>query len=290
MLIDIDDNGASSEHCRRSRRRVRRADAPGRAAALVVVVAAGLLAAAPATARVPSGGATVFVHSATSGELGGGRLTLRGVGGRVTWAHHSGRSGVLRTTRLHRMLFAPAKSAVTGALHVAGHRGGDEPIFRLSRPRYSAAHRTVSYRAKPLNSKPLPRRAARAAGAAGRFGAASLSMVGAPQLTDTPSLGVVIRPTYPCDPPNPQVPTCFGAIYARGFAAGTQFTVTGSLLDPSGQNETFLTTTYTVGTDGLLPKTNLNLPCNYTVEIFGVSGPLGGSYDPPEECAWPPPS
>jgi hypothetical protein len=141
MLTDLDGNCARSEH---PRRRVRCAGAPGRAAALVVVVAAGLLATAPVSARVPSGGATVFVHSATSGELSGGRLTLRGVGGRVTWAHNRGRSGVLRITRLHRMLFAPAKSAVTGALHVAGHRGGEEPTFKLSRPRHSAAHSTVS--------------------------------------------------------------------------------------------------------------------------------------------------
>jgi hypothetical protein len=290
MLTDIDDICASSEHCRRSRGGVRRAGAGGRAAAVVVVVAAGLLAAAPAIARVPSGGATVFVHSAKSGELGGGRLTLHGVGRRVTWAHHSGRSGVLRVGRLHRMLFAPAKSAVTGALHVAGHRGGDELTFKLSRPRYSAAHRTVSYRAEPLNNKPLPRAGARAAGAAGRFGAASLSMVGSPQTTDTQSLGVIIRPTYPCDPSTPQGPTCFGAIYARGFAAGTQFTMTASLYDQNAQPLGSLTSTYTVPTDGFLDKTNMYLPCNRTVNVFSVTGPLGGSYDPPDECAWPPSS
>jgi hypothetical protein len=284
MLTDLDGNCARSEH---PRRRVRCARAAGRAAALTVVVAAGLLAAAPASARVPSGGATVFVHSATSGELSGGRLTLRGVGSRVTWAHSRGRSGVLRITRLHRRLFAPAKSAVTGALHLAGHRGGEEPTFRLSQPRHSATNGTVSYMAKPLNNKPLPSRAARAAGAAVQFGAASLSIVGATQVTDTPSLGVIIRPTYPCDPPS-QAPTCFGAVYARGFAAGTVFTMNASLLDPSGQIKASLTGTYTVGPDGLLPKTNLNLPCDHTVDAFSVSGPLGANPNPPDECAWPP--
>jgi hypothetical protein len=63
--------------------------------------------------------------------------------------------------------------------HVAGHSGGQEPIFRLSRPRYNAVRRTVSYRARPLNNKRLPGRLvdAAAAGAARGFGEASLSVV-----------------------------------------------------------------------------------------------------------------
>ena len=73
----------------RSRRRGRLA---GAAAGLVAVAAAGLLAAAPAGAQAPPREA-MFVHPPTRGELGGGRLTLRGVSGRVTWAHSSGRSG-----------------------------------------------------------------------------------------------------------------------------------------------------------------------------------------------------
>ena len=72
----------------RSRRRGRWAGA-----GLVAVAAAGLLAAAPAGAQPAPRDAVVFVHSAKSGELGGGRLTLHGVSGRVTWAHNSGRSG-----------------------------------------------------------------------------------------------------------------------------------------------------------------------------------------------------
>jgi hypothetical protein len=45
------------------------------------VAAAGLLAAVPAGAQTLPRDATVFVHSAKSGELGGGRLTLHGVSG-----------------------------------------------------------------------------------------------------------------------------------------------------------------------------------------------------------------
>ena len=131
----------------RSQRRGRWA---GAAAGLVAVAAAGLLAAVPAAAQVPPRDATVFVHSAKSGELGGGRLTLHGVSGRVTWAHNSGRSGVMKVKRLHRMLFSAKTTTATGTLHVAGHRGGDELTFKLSRPRYNAARRTVSYRIKRL--------------------------------------------------------------------------------------------------------------------------------------------
>ena len=82
----------------------------GAAAGLVAVAAAGLLAAVPAGAQAPPRDA-VFVHSAKSGELGGGRLALHGVSGRVTWAHASGRSGVMKVKRLHRMLFS-ARTAI----------------------------------------------------------------------------------------------------------------------------------------------------------------------------------
>jgi hypothetical protein len=155
-----------------------------RVAGLVAVVAAALVALTPlsAQAQPQPGGAMVFTHSANGGELKGGRLTLRGVGRRVTWVHQAGRSGTVSVRRLHRTMFAPDKPA-TGTLHVAGHRGGDEPTFRLSDPRYNPARRTVSYRARPLNNKPLPSRAARAAGLAGggKFSAASLTIVPAAQ-------------------------------------------------------------------------------------------------------------
>jgi hypothetical protein len=141
--------------------------------AVLAAVAAALVALTPASAH----GATMFVHSARSGELAGGRLTLHGVGPNVTWTSTAGRSGVAPVARAHRRIFMLSAPA-TGTLHV-GHRGGDEPTFRLSRPRYNASRQTVSYRAKPLNNKPLRRRAARAGGRRGarRFGAASLSIV-----------------------------------------------------------------------------------------------------------------
>jgi hypothetical protein len=138
----------------------------------LAALAAGLLVAAPAQAGTPY--ATTFTHSAKSGELKGARLALRGVARRVTYVTNAGRSGVLSVRRLHRRVILPGRPA-TGTLHVAGHGGGDEPAFRLSRPRYNAARRTVSYRAKPLNKRRLPGRGA-------RFGAASLSIVPHPQM------------------------------------------------------------------------------------------------------------
>jgi hypothetical protein len=154
----------------------------------VVALVVGLVALAPATATAgatPSG-ATVFTHSATSGELRGGRLTLRGVSRRVTWVINSGRSGVVSVRRLHAKLFAPGIGPSTGTLHVAGDRGGDEPAFSLSRPRYNASRHTVSYAARALNHRSVTSRTARAAGSIGsaqQFGAASLSIVGAPQVS-----------------------------------------------------------------------------------------------------------
>ena len=84
-------------------------------AGLALISAAGLLAAAPAGAQAPPREAA-FVHSATGGELGGGRLTLHGVNRRVSWAHNSGRFGVMAVKRMHRMLFAPRIPAATGTL------------------------------------------------------------------------------------------------------------------------------------------------------------------------------
>jgi hypothetical protein len=161
-----------------------------RSAALVVALAVGLMVSAPATASAAST-AAVFTHSATSGVLKGNRLTLKDVGGRVTWAAASGRAGAISVKRFHRGLFTPRTPSATAALHVAGHQGGDEPTFMLSRPRYSAARRTVSYRVKSLRNKPLPSTAARAAGIApsGRFGAASLSIAGTVRDTGGDSQG-----------------------------------------------------------------------------------------------------
>ena len=152
-----------------------------RSVALVV----GLLALAPATAAATPGGATVFTHSAKSGELRGGRLTLRGVSRRITAVTNAGHSGVVTVTRLHARLFGRGIPPATGTLHVAGDRGGDESTFSLSRPRYRPSRHLVSYAAKPLKQRSLPSRGARAAqnGAAQQFGAASLSMTGPPQVT-----------------------------------------------------------------------------------------------------------
>jgi hypothetical protein len=152
-----------------------------------VALAAGLLVAAlPATAAAAPGDATVFVQSAKSGKLDGGRLVLGGVNGRVSWATNSGRAGVIPLRRLHRHGFRPGRPA-SGTLHIAGQPGGQELAFRLSRPRYNPARNTVAYRAQPL----AKRRAARAAGLGGlrRFAAASLSIIPHPDLMATGESG-----------------------------------------------------------------------------------------------------
>jgi hypothetical protein len=168
MLDDTRARSASFEEtCRRLR-----------VGGLAVVLAAALSAAGLASASAASA-ATVFKHSAKSGELGGGRLTLHGVSKRVAYAIDGGRSGDISVRRLHRRMFLP-RLAATGTLHMAGQRGGRDPRFKLSKPRYNAARHSLSYRAKPL----AKRGAARAAGTTPRrrFGAASLSIVPHPTL------------------------------------------------------------------------------------------------------------
>lgn len=83
-------------------------------AGLVAILAGWLAAVAPASAQAPPRDGTVFVHSAKSGKLAGGRLTLLGVGPQVTWIHESGRSGVTAVTQMHRVVFTrttPRRSA-----------------------------------------------------------------------------------------------------------------------------------------------------------------------------------
>jgi hypothetical protein len=152
------------------RRRPSRAGAHLRLVGLALA-AAGLVALAPAAASAT----TMVVHSAERGQLAGGRLTLYGVGGHATATVNGDRSGAVRIARVHRRLFLPGRPA-TGTLHIGGHRGGEEPTFRLSRPHFNAARGTVSYRVRRLGKRSLRARAA-AAGAAQRFGAASLSVV-----------------------------------------------------------------------------------------------------------------
>jgi hypothetical protein len=148
---------------------------------LVGVAVVALVAPAPLSAQAqtpPPGAAVAFTHWAKGGELRGGRLTLRGVGRRVTWADTRGGSGTVSIRRLQRLLFEPGQQA-TGILHMAGSRAGHEPTFMLSGPRSNPARRTVRYRAKPLNNKPLRGQGARAAGIlrSRKFGAASLTIV-----------------------------------------------------------------------------------------------------------------
>lgn len=85
-------------------------------------MATGLLVVPPAIAAADPGGATMFVHTANGGELGGGRIILRGVGRQVAWVTSGGRSGVVSVGRLHRRLFPRRTPAATGLLHIAGQR------------------------------------------------------------------------------------------------------------------------------------------------------------------------
>ena len=117
---------------------------------------AGGTAAAPASAKAPPAGHTVFVHSALSGELGGGRLTLRGVGRRVTWAHESGRSGVMAIKRLHRLLFTSGSPVRDRHAARGGPARRRRLTFKLTRPRRNLARGTVSYKVKLLGGGRLP--------------------------------------------------------------------------------------------------------------------------------------
>jgi hypothetical protein len=89
-------------------------------------------------------------------------------------------------------------------LHVAGHRGGDATSFRLIRPRYNAARRTVSFKARRLDSKRLPAGAAGTAGIArtrslfgtssqtgpsSGFGPSSMTVASHPTVAPAPGLG-----------------------------------------------------------------------------------------------------
>ncbi|MGH3340787.1 MAG: hypothetical protein ACRDPL_18415 [Propionibacteriaceae bacterium] len=250
----------------------------------LVAVLVGWLAAAPASAQAPPADGTVFVHSAKSGKLAGGRLILQGVGRRVTWAHHSGRNGVIAVRRLHRMLFSAKTAAATGTLHVAGHRGGDELTFKLSKPRYNRARRTVSYKAKPLNHKPLPSRAAaQAAAAARRFGAASLSIVSAPSGSVN-----IAQQSYGCTAGSPPSGNCYGVLTASDLQPGAHLYVNVSYSD--GSPEQFDWADAEDGNGNIQnPPVYLNVPCTGTITSVqataanGQSISLGGT-SPPWNC------
>jgi hypothetical protein len=195
----------------------------GRRAGLAVAVVAGLFAAWLAGA--PGASALTFVHSAKSGELRDGRLILRGVSGRVTYLTGSGRTATAKVKRVHKGVFLPGRPA-TAVLHVAGHRGGDEPSFRLSRARYNAARRTVSFKARRLASKRLPAGAAGTAGIArtrslfgtssqagpsSGFGRSSLTVNSHPTVASGQTAGnvceVFVENRLSADPPAPNTLT-----------------------------------------------------------------------------------
>jgi hypothetical protein len=268
-------HGAGRGSARRARLRGRW---PG--AVVLAAAAAGLLVAAPAGAQAPPRDATVFVHSARSGDLGGERLTLHGVSRRVTWAHNSGRSGVMAVKRMHRTLFAPMIGPATGTLHVAGHRGGDELTFKLTKPRFNLARRMVSYKIQRLGKGRLPSRAARAAGIARRFGAASLSIQGAPSPVVNVDLNV-----YNCT--NGAEGTCWGTMSASGLRPGACcLSVSGPMV--GGNTGQGVETEYRVDANGNV-NAQLDLLCSnpygvyissITVDATQVGGPSNG-YDAP---------
>jgi hypothetical protein len=157
----------------RSKQQHETGKARGRRLAAMGLAVAAVIVAAPATADA----SMMYVHSADSGELAGGRLTLHGVGRNVTWTTTSGRAGVERVSRVHQKLFQPNKPA-TGTLHIAGQEGGEELAFKLSAPRYDARRDTVSYRARPISKRARAAVAhSSAASPARSFGSASLSVV-----------------------------------------------------------------------------------------------------------------
>jgi hypothetical protein len=167
----------------------------GRRAGLVAALAAGLFAVGLAGA--PGASALKFKHSAKSAELRDGRLILRGVSGRVTYLASSGRWATARLKRVHMGVFLPGRPA-TARLHEAGHRAGDDLSFRLTGPRYNAARRTVSFKAKRVASKRAPAGGARAAATSGtralsagssQLGPASLTVTSHPTVAPAPAAG-----------------------------------------------------------------------------------------------------
>jgi hypothetical protein len=204
-------------------------------------------------------------------------------------------------------------------LHVAGYRGGDEPSFRLSKPRRNAARHTVSYRAKRLDKKPLPGRAARAAGAPGRrFGAASLSIVPHPRLTGGDNGGLDCSTTltnntshlleasaesnWPTDTWGPGIPfqaqlTALGTGtltwvsdggFLRGCSASSTwvFVPDPSTGDPNPPMVSFSTTT-TYHWDNTWSDTCTSSdPQDFPCQATGINGPGNASwsaYQPPSQ-------
>lgn len=249
---------------------------------LALIAAAGLFAATPAGAQAPR--ESVYVHSAARGELGGGRLTLHGVNRRVTWTHNSGRFGVMAVRRMHRLVFARMRPAATGTLHVAGHHGGDELILKLTRPRYSAARRTVSYRIRRVGRGHLPGRAARAAGNLSRFGAASLTIQDPPP----PTVNVDVT-SYNCT--SGADGTCWGTVSASGLATNSCcLAVSGPMV--GGNSGQGMETDFKTDGNGNVPSSKLNFLCAnefgiYISSLTADATQVGGSsndYNAPPDC------
>jgi hypothetical protein len=139
------------------------------------MVGVGVVAAVFGLSAARADAGSMYVHSARSGQFAGGRLTLHGVGRKVTWVTTVGSTGVAPISLVQKRLFSHKMSA-TGVLGIAGKRRRGKFAFRLSGLRYSAARRSVSYRATPLIKR------AGAAGVPRRFGIASLSVVPATPL------------------------------------------------------------------------------------------------------------
>jgi hypothetical protein len=287
----------------------------------LVALVVGLVALAPATAAATPGAATVFTHSAKSGEFRGGRLTLRGVSRRVTAGTNAGHSGVVSVTRLHARLFGSGIAPATGTLHVAGDRGGDESTFSLSRPRYRPSRHTVSYAAKPLNHRHVPSRGARAAqsGAAQQFAAASLSIVPPPQvtlgdnggldcsttLTNNTShlLEAAAEPNWPTDTWNPGIPfqaqltqLGTGTItfvsdggFLRGCSGGSVwvFVPDPDTGDPNPPMVSFTTTTTyhwdNTWSDTCTSSDPQDFPCQTTTAYNGPGNATWSAYEPPHQ-------
>jgi hypothetical protein len=248
------------QHSRSFDRTRRRVGAAVWTAGLSAALGTGL-AAAPASAQAPPTASTMFVQTAQSGELQGKRLTLDGVRRRATWATHGGRFGVLPVNRLHQLVFSSQTPAATGTLHMAGNQRTDVLTLKLSRPRYNAARRTVSYRFKQLGNGRLPSRAARAAGAARRFGPASLSILGA-QATDGPSL-TFQNNTYGCGQGDG---TCWGTVSASGLVPNSFVGVSYETSNGGGgQNN------YQVDGNGNLAPLQLFFACE-TIESAAAGG------------------
>ena len=171
----------------------------------LAAAAAGLLAVAPATASAGSRGATMFVLSADSGELHSGSLTLRGVGRRVTWATHAGRSGSSPPHGCTGGCFCARCLRPPGPFHVAGKRSGRDLTFRLHRARYDASRQRVRYRVKRLNKHSRPRRGSGASqsSAPRGFGPATLSIVHAPSAVGGSSAGGKVCATFISIEPTP---------------------------------------------------------------------------------------